>query len=169
MLTPEQEAAFSKAYHLYYIFVAGDCSAEEKLDILQNGFDALAKHIDDTDDIYFRGMFARYIQNMQDSNEFNLNYETLAIKVRILQEILDYVVHSECINKEYSKIILLNLIDVAFMYLMGTEVERNDTFAYIAFYYARIFNGLDGSDNSKYDKILSCFYKDDNGDYIYTG
>lgn len=165
MLNTEQKEAFEKGFALYQKTCAEweNPLCDARLDLLDEAFCTLAEFIDEVDDIYYKVAFANIIQDMQDTDKFDLSDECQNTKINIYVETFKWVQTAEDFLVKYKPFLWSVFKNLAKIFLIGNELEQNDTLA-------RTCWGINKAlGHPMADVILSSFIQDNNGDWKYTG
>lgn len=118
------ELCYSQAIH--------ESEPEMKEACLLKGFEALAEHVDEVSEKYYRLLFAMLVQKMQDLETIELSNDAIETKIEIFMEcIRDYQQDSG--DQDYENLLSKMYGDLGFILLEGRELEQNEDSAYWMF------------------------------------
>ena len=109
---------------------------EKAAGFLENAFTSLAPYIDEVSDKYYRLLFARTIQCMQDLGICDISECAVSAKTGIFMELLEEYRHPTE-DEPYEALLTAMYEDLGYIRLDGKELPRDDNAAHLMFDIAR--------------------------------
>ena len=145
-----------------YIRSAHQTEVEKTSALLEGAFDALVKYVDEVSDKYYRLLFAKTVQAMQDLGVYDMSERAVSAKLDIFTQLLEDCQHPTEDDK-YETLLTTMYVDLGHIFLAGQELARNDSAAYFMFDIAR----QRGSESAK--AMLDRFKINADGKWQFTG
>ena len=130
-LNAEQRKALRKAEAGYARSMA-QTGLEKAAEFLEKAFESLAKYIDEVSDPYYRLLFARTVQCMQDLGVCDISERAVAAKTGIFMELLEEYRHPTE-DEPYEALLTAMYEDLGYIRLDGKELPRDDNAAHLMF------------------------------------
>lgn len=135
MLTEEQQRALERGTELYLKTYGSwkDEMCDARLNLLNESMDILAEFVDDVDDVYYRLIFANVIQDMQNTNRFELSDACQESKLIIYLETMKWFNNTDTYKAYYKPFLWSAFNNLGKIFLKGEELEQNDDLAWGCF------------------------------------
>ena len=105
---------------------------EKAAGFLEKAFEALGEYIDEVSDKYYRLLFARTVQCMQDLGVCDISERAVAAKTGIFMELLEEYRHPTE-DEPYEALLTAMYEDLGYIRLDGKELPRDDNVAHLMF------------------------------------
>lgn len=164
-LTEEQQNALEEGKRLYLAALSKLETSERSigLDLLFESFEVISELVDDTDDIYYRIVFANVVQEMQNTGEFDLSPECVETKIDIYLQTLKWFQGAETYRTNYKSFLWGAFDELGKILLKGDELPQNDEVARICFQSNKVLG------HPMADVFLGMFAKNEMGNWCFTG
>lgn len=160
-LNPEQMKALRKG-EAGYTRSMSQTELEKAAEFLENAFASLAPYIGEVSDKYYRLLFARTVQCMQDLGVSDTSKRAVSTKINIFMELLEEYRHP-AEDASYEALLTAMYEDLGYIRLDGKELPRDDNAAHLMFDIAR----RRGSEPAK--DMLDSFRLNADGVWQFTG
>lgn len=156
MLTSEQQQALERGTELYLKTYGSweDKLCDARLDLLSESMGILAEFVDDVDDVYYRLIFANVIQDMQNTNRFELSDECQESKIIIYLQTMKWFNTTDTYQTNYKPFLWSAFTNLGAIFLKGEEMEQNDDLAW------GCFRNLQVLEHPMAEALLSDFVQD---------